>query len=74
MELALKLSFIIKQITSSLWLHLKKKNMLSASASAIGYNTRCCFQDLIYPTVRWRKISDDQIGRQEGIARARKAT
>lgn len=73
MELALKLSFIIKQITPSLWLHLKKK-MLSASGAEIMSNTHCHFQDLIYPAVRERMVFDDQIAGQEGATRVRKAT
>lgn len=71
MELALKLSFIIKQITPSLWLHLKK--MLSASGADIVSNTHHCFRELIYPAVR-KKIADDQICRQGVIGRVRKVT
>lgn len=72
MELALKLSFIIKQITPSLWLHLKK--MLSASGADMVSNTHCCFRDLIYPAVRSRKISADQVSRQRRIVKVRKVT
>ena len=54
MELALKLSFIIKQITPSLWLHLKKKRFLLLELISCLIQCRC-FWDLIYSAVKKKK-------------------